>query len=131
VEGDADQAQRGRGQEGCEAALQRPCGKQQALSRGQPPEGTRPGEAQQADDEHTFAADIVGHTAAEEQQATESQRVGGDYPVLVSVGDVKGALGGRERQIHDGRVKNDHQLGKGDDRQGVPAPRIGHGCPKI
>ena len=51
------------------------------------------GEADQADEEGPLAADVVGDPAAEQQQATEGERVRGDDPLPVGVGDVAAPAG--------------------------------------
>ena len=63
----------------------------------------------------------VGEAAAEQQQAAEGERVGGDDPLAVAVGEAEVGLGGGQRDVHDRRVEHDHQLGEGDDGERPPA----------
>ena len=83
------------------------------------------GEADEADDEGALAAEQVGEAAAEQQQAAEGERVGGDDPLAVAVGEAEVGLGGRQRDVHDGRVEHDHELGEPDDGEGQPATAVG------
>ena len=53
--------------------------------------------------------------AAEQQQAAERERVGGDDPLAVAVGEVQRLLRGRQRDVHDRRVEDDHQLRDAED----------------
>ena len=50
------------------------------------------GEADQAGDERPLAAEDVTDLAAEQQQAAERQRVGGDDPLAVGVAEVERLL---------------------------------------
>ena len=87
-------------------------------------DGRGDGEAGQRDDQDLLAADIVGDPAAEQQQRTERQGIGGHHPLPVGVGDAQRGLRLRQRDVHDGRVQDDHQLREGDDRQREPAFRV-------
>ena len=82
------------------------------------------GEAGQRDDQDLLTADVVGNPAAQQQQRTERQRVGGDHPLPIGVRDAQRFLRLRQRDVHDGRVQDDHQLGDRDDGQGDPALRV-------
>ena len=77
------------------------------------------------DDERPLAAEEVGEPAAEQQQAAEGQRVGGDDPLPVAVGEAEGVLRGGQRDVHDGGVEHDHQLGDAEDGEDRPAPGRG------
>ena len=68
-----------------------------------------------------LAAEEVGDPAAEQQQAAEGERVGGDDPLPVVVGEAERLLGGGQRDVHDGRVEHDHQLGDAEDGEDRPA----------
>ena len=87
------------------------------------------GEADQADDEGALAAPQVGDTAAEEQQSAEGQGVGRDDPLPVAVGDAQVLLGGGQRDVHDGRVEHDHQLGERDEDERFPAVGVAEPAP--
>ena len=84
-------------------------------------EGGGDGEADEADEEHAAATEHVGEPAAEQQQAAEGEGVGGDHPLAVVVAEPEVRLGGGQRDVHDGRVEHDHQLGEGDRREDEPA----------
>ena len=79
------------------------------------------GEAEQAGDERPLAAEEVGDPAAEQQQAAERERVGGDDPLALVVGEAEVLLGGGERDVDDRHVEHDQQLGDADDREDQPA----------
>ena len=50
------------------------------------------GKAGKPGDERRLPADQVGEPAAEQQQAAERERVGGDHPLPFDVGEVQGLL---------------------------------------
>ena len=86
--------------------------------------GLRPGEAaeQRADgeegeprDEQPPAPEQVGEPAAEQQDAAEHDRVGGDHPLQVRLREVQVGLDRRQRDVHDRDVEDDHEL-RGDDQ---------------
>src|SRR6266542_1745181 len=79
------------------------------------------GEPSQAHEERPPAPQPVGESAAEQQEPAEGERVGGDRPLAPWVGDMQGALSGRQGDVDDRGVKRDHQLGEGDEHQGEPA----------
>ena len=67
---------------------------------------------------------LASDPAAEQQQATEGQRVGGDHPLPVGVREAQVALGGRQSDVHDGAVEDSYQLGEGNDHQNPPAALV-------
>jgi hypothetical protein len=83
------------------------------------------GEQRHAGDEHLAAAEQVGGAAAEEQEAAEGQRVGVDDPLQVVLGEVQRVLDRRQRDVHDRRVEDDHELDRREEHQGAPAAGIG------
>jgi hypothetical protein len=88
-----------------------------AGASGEPAERGRERESAQADQQRALATGVVRDPAAEQQQAAEGQRVGGDDPLPVGVRDPEVALRRRQRDVHDGRVEDDHELGRGDHGQ--------------
>jgi len=80
------------------------------------------GEAGQADQERDLPAQQVGQPSAEQQQAAEPQRVGGDHPLPVRGGEVERVLCGRQRDVHHRDVEDHHQLRQADHAQDEPAP---------
>ena len=58
--------------------------------------------------------------AAEQQQAAEGERVRGDDPLPLVVGEAEVGLGGRERDVHDRHVQHHQQLGDADDGEDQP-----------
>ena len=74
------------------------------------------GEDGQADLEGAAAAEDVPETAAEEQQAAEGEGVGVEHPGQPGRAEVEGVVDVRQRDVHDGRVEDQHQLGHEDDR---------------
>ena len=115
------QRQRGRGEQRAEGALQRARADEHAEAVGRATDGRGAGEAQQADDEGPLAPEQVPDPAAEQQQRAERQRVGGDHPLAVVVGEAEVALRGRQRDVDDGHVEHDHQLGDPDHHQDQPS----------
>jgi hypothetical protein len=73
-----------------------------------------------------LAAEQVGQLAAEQQQAAERQRVGGDDPLPFAVREVQRQLRRRQRDVHHRHVEHDHQLSGSDHRQDQPLPVHGH-----
>ena len=71
-----------------------------------------------------LAAEEVAEAAAEQQQAAEGQGVGGDDPLAAVVGEAERLLGGRQRDVHDRRVEDDHQLGDAEDGEDGPAAGV-------
>ena len=119
------QRERGGGEQRAEHALQRAGGDEHLEALRGAADGGRGGEAEQADDERPLAAEEVAELAAEQQQAAEGQRVGRDDPLARAVGEVQRLLGRRQRDVHDGRVEHDHQLGDAEDGEDRPAPGVG------
>ncbi|MDX6416881.1 MAG: hypothetical protein QOG28_1501, partial [Trebonia sp.] len=64
---------------------------------------------------------LAAFVVAEQQQAAEGQGVGRHDPLPVAVGEAQRVLGGRQRDIHDGGIENDHQLGNRDNHEDQPA----------
>ncbi len=126
-EGHRDERESCRSEQRTEGALQGAGAEEHRRVDSHAAESRCAGEAEQPEDEGALAPDIVGDAAAEQQQATEGQGVGGDHPLAVGRRDVQRALGRGEGDRHDGRVEHHHQLGDGDDGQGQPAPGIGPG----
>ena len=92
AEGGGQQGQRGRGQQSGEGSLARPGGDQHGeVDRGATDRGGH-GEADEAGEERHLAAEEVAEAAAEQQQAAEGERVGGDDPLPVDVAEVQGVL---------------------------------------
>ena len=57
------------------------------------------------------AAEDVARAAAEQQEAAERQRVPVQHPGQAGGGEVQGVLDVRQRDVHDGGVEDDHELG--------------------
>jgi hypothetical protein len=58
-----------------------------------PPMAEAMAKPMRSDHEHAFAAGVVRDPATEEQQSSECERVGGDHPLPVGVGDSEIVLG--------------------------------------
>ena len=67
-------------------------------------------EAGGAADQRPLAAEEVAQFAAEQEHAAEGERVGGDDPLPLVVGEVQRRLGRGQCDVHDGDVEDDHQL---------------------
>ena len=92
-----------------------------------PPRADAIGEADETDDEGALAAPEVGEAAAEQQQAAEGERVGGDDPLALAVGEAEVGLRGGEGDVHDGGVEHHHQLGEADDGERHPVTAVASG----
>src|SRR4051794_23462668 len=115
-----EQGERGGREQRAERTLQGTGAEHRRLVRGRAAEGGRGGEADQTGDEGALATPEIRDTAAEEQQTTEGQGVRRDDPLAVAVGYAQVLLGGRQRDVHDSRVQNDHQLGERDEGERFP-----------
>jgi hypothetical protein len=73
-----------------------------------------------AGEEDPLAADEVACAPAEQQEATEDERVRVDDPLQVGVRHLEVALDRRERDVHDRRVEDDHELRHADEHQNEP-----------
>jgi hypothetical protein len=82
-EGDGDEGQSRRRQQGTERALEGPGPEQHGGVDGRTTQGRGPGEAEQPDDEHPLATHVVGDASAQQEQAAEGQGVGGHDPLPV------------------------------------------------
>ena len=120
-EGHGEQRQGGGRHDRGECPLQGTGTEEHGRVLGQATQGGGGGEADQADDEHPLAPEVVGDPAAQEEQAGEGQRVGRQHPLAVGRRDVQGPLGGRQGDDHHRGVEHHHELGHGDDRQGPEA----------
>src|SRR4029079_18703829 len=81
-------------------------------------------EAQKARDERPLAPEEVRDAPAEQEQAAERERVGGDHPLAGVVGEAEVALGGRQRDVHDGHVQHHEQLRDADHAEDQPAAGV-------
>ena len=77
-------------------------------------------EDRQAGDEQAPAAEQVGRTTAEQQEAAEHERVGVDDPLEVLVGEAQIRLDRRQGDVHDRRVEDDHELREAHDDEHEP-----------
>ena len=77
----------------------------------------RCGEDAEAGQEHPPTPEQVGGAAAEEEQASEDERVAGDRPADVGAAELKVFREARQRDVHGRDVEDDHQLGDEQDEQ--------------
>jgi len=119
-EGGRQQRQRRRRQQRAEQSLQHArAGQHRERSRGTA-DGGRDREARQAADERPLAAEDVADLAAEQEHAAEGERIAGDDPLALVVGEAEGLLGRGQGNVHDGGVQHDHELGDAEDREDQP-----------
>ena len=116
-----DQGQRGRRHERGARALERAAGDEDLERRRGAGQRGGQAEAGQPDGERPAPADPVGGLAAEQQQPGEGERVRRDDVGAVRVVEAQRPLGGRQRDVHDGRVERDHELGQRDHAERGPA----------
>ena len=110
-EGDGEDRQRSRRDQGGAESLQSAGGDQQAGRLRQPGEQGRRGEDREAGDEDSPPADQVGEPAAEHEEAAEQQPVGDHHPLQRALADAEIVLDRRQRDVHDRDVEHDHELG--------------------
>jgi hypothetical protein len=72
--------------------------------------GGRDREPGDTDEEQLLAPEEVREPAAQQQQTAEGQRVPGHHPLPSVGGEPQVVLGGRQRDVHDRGVQDDHQL---------------------
>ena len=89
--GHQDRERGGRDRGGAEA-LKRTSADQRCLGPREPAEKRADREHDQADHEHAPAAEQVGGPAAEQQEAAEDERVGGDHPLQVRLRELEVSL---------------------------------------
>ena len=124
LEGGDDDRQRGRGDERAAEALEPTAENQHRRGLGEAVEQRGGREQRHADDEQAPAAEQVGRAAAEQQEATEDQRVGVDDPL-----QVRRAEKCKPRWIEGSAtftivcVEHDHELGEAGDHEDHPAVR--------
>ena len=87
-------------------------GDQRGLGPGEAGEQRADREEGDAGDEEPAPAEQVGHPAAEQQEAAEHDRVGGDHPLQALLAEVEVGLDRRQRDVHDRDVEHDHELGR-------------------
>ena len=74
--------------------------------------------------EDALAADEVAEPAGQEQEGAEGDHVRVQDPGQVRLGEVEVGLDGRERDVHDRRVEDHHQLSEAHHDQRRPAPPL-------
>jgi hypothetical protein len=82
------------------------------------------GEDDEAGQEEALPADQVAGPAAEQQEAAEDERVGVDDPLQVRLAQVQIRLDRRQRDVHDRRVQDDHELREADQDEDDPLVRF-------
>ena len=127
-EGRGDQGERGRGGDRGADALQDARADHHRLVLGEPAEQRGDREHGDADDEHPAAAEDVAEPAAEQQQAAEGERVGVHHPRQAAPAEAEVGLDVGQRDVHDGAVEHDHQLGAADDGEGEAEPAGSRRC---
>jgi hypothetical protein len=75
-------------------------------------------EQRQAHHEHLPAAEQVGGTTTEQQEAGERHGVGVHDPLEPGLGEVQRVLHRWQRDVHDRDVQNDHELRQAGEDQG-------------
>src|SRR5207302_10112869 len=80
------------------------------------------GEDEKADDEHAPPTKDITEATTEQKKTAEGERVGAEHPLEVRRRKVQAALDRWQRDGHDGRVENHHQLRRRDDNEREPQP---------
>ncbi len=94
---------------------------QRALRPGEAVEQGADSEEDEAGDEQPPSPEQVGQPAAEEKRPAEENGVGGDHPLEALLAEVQVGLDRRQRDVHDGDVEHDHELGGHDEGEDEPA----------
>jgi hypothetical protein len=111
-EGGGDDRQRGGRDDGAAEALHGARDDQRGLVGRQATGQRGEGEEQHPGHEDAPAPEQVRRAAAEEQEAREGQRVGVDDPLQVDGGEAEVLADRRQRDVDDGDVEDDHELGQ-------------------
>ena len=77
-------------------------------------------EEDEAGEEHALAPDQVAGAPAEQEEAAEEQRVGVDDPLQARLGEAEVGLDRRQRDVHDRRVEDHHELREADEDEDEP-----------
>jgi hypothetical protein len=117
--GHQDRERRRRDRRGAEA-LDRASSDQRRLRPRETAEKRADRERDQADHEDAPAADDVRDASAEQEEASEDERVGGDHPLQVGLREVEIRLDRGKSDVHDRDVEHDHELDGGEERQTDP-----------
>ena len=118
-----EERERGGREQRAEDALRGAGGDEHAERAGGASYGRGGGEAEQPGDERPLAAEEVAEAPAEQQERAEGERVGRDDPLAQVVGEAEVALGRGQRDVHDGHVEHDHELGDAEHGEDEPGPR--------
>ena len=94
------------------------------VAPGEPAEQRADREDDEPGHEDAPAADDVGQPAAEQQEATEDERVRADHPLQVLLREPEIGLDRGQRDVDDRDVQDDHELHGAEKRQCVPLPAI-------
>jgi hypothetical protein len=82
------------------------------------------GEDQQPGEQDGATPHEVTEAPRHQEEAAEGDQVGVDYPGQGRLAEVKVLLDRRERDVHNRRVEDDHQLCKQDGDKSGPAPPV-------
>ncbi len=116
-----DQGEGRRGDQRGAGALHHARGDEQKRVAGQPAGQRRRREDQQPGHEHAAPAEYVRGASAQDQQATERDRVSGHDPLHRRRREAEFSLDRRQGHVHDAEVQDDHERGGQDERQAEPA----------
>src|SRR5262249_14641345 len=123
VERRRDDRERCRRDERCAEALECAEADQHPRSLRDPVEERRCGEDNEADQEEPLPSQEVARAAAEQEKAGEDERVRVDHPLEACLAETERALDVGQRDVHDRRVENDHELREADDYEHDPGIR--------
>ena len=115
-----------RGRKQCaEYSLERAGGHEHAEGLSQTADRRSDREPDQAGDQGPLAPEQITELAAQQQEAAERQRVGGDDPLPALGREMQRLLRRRDRDGHDRRVQHHHQLRDAEQSQNRPSTRFG------
>ena len=121
LEGGGHDRERRRRDDRCAEALDCARADQDAGAVGEAANERGEREQRQADQEDPFAPEQVGHPPAEQEEAAERDRVGGDHPLHRLLLDVEVDLDRRDRDVDDRDVEDGHEERGAHDCEGQPA----------
>ncbi len=115
------QRERDGGDDRAAEPLNRASADEEPLRRREPARERRGGEERDPDDEELAVPVEVAEPPAEEQEAPEREQVGVDDPRERALGESEVLADRRQRDVHDRRVEDDHQVSRAEDEEGKPA----------
>jgi hypothetical protein len=119
-----DDREHRRGKDRAGGALEQAGGDEHLRRRRESRQEREERERAEADHEDEAPTEEVAHAPAEQQEAAERERVAAYHPLQVLGREAEIRLDGGQRDVHDGDVEDDHQIGDAEHGERLPAPGV-------